>query len=122
MFHWFNENKRVEKQVQALEEENFENFKKYIRKSGESSFKYLQNVFATKSVENQSVSLALALSEKFIKDRGVVRVHGGGFAGTIQAFVAEEIVKDFKAYMETFFGPASCYVLHIRAEGGKKVI
>ena len=121
-FHWFNENRRVEKQVQALEEGDFENFKRYIRKSGESSFKYLQNVFATKSVENQSVSLALALSEKFIKDRGVVRVHGGGFAGTIQAFVAEEIVQDFKKYMETFFGPASCYILHIRAEGGKKIV
>mgnify|MGYP003293857455 CR=1 FL=1 len=121
-FHWFNENRRVEKQVQALEDGKFEEFKKYIRKSGESSFKYLQNVFATKSVENQSVSLALAFSEKFIKDRGVVRVHGGGFAGTIQAFVADEIVKDFKKYMETFFGPASCYILHIRAEGGKKII
>lgn len=121
-FHWFNENRRVEKQVQALEEGDFENFKRYIRKSGESSFKYLQNVFATKSVENQSVSLALALSEKFIKDRGVVRVHGGGFAGTIQAFVAEEIVQDFKKYMEMFFGPASCYILHIRAEGGKKIV
>lgn len=121
-FHWFNENKRVEKQVQALEEGDFEKFKKYIRKSGESSFKYLQNVFATKSVENQSVSLALALSEKFIKDRGVVRVHGGGFAGTIQAFVAEELVQDFKKYMEMFFGPASCYILHIRADGGKKII
>ena len=79
-------------------------------------------MFATKSVKNQSVSLALALSEKFLKDKGVVRVHGGGFAGTIQAFVAEDIVKDFKKYMETFFGPASCYVLHIRAEGGKKII
>ena len=121
-FHWFNENKRVEKQVQALEEGDFEDFKRYIRKSGESSFKYLQNVFATKSVKNQSVSLALALSEKFLKDKGVVRVHGGGFAGTIQAFVEEDIVKKFKKYMETFFGPASCYVLHIRAEGGKKII
>lgn len=121
-FHWFNENRRVEKQVKALKNGKFEDFKKYIRKSGESSFKYLQNVFATKSVENQSVSLALAFSEKFIKDRGVVRVHGGGFAGTIQAFVADEIVKDFKKYMETFFGPASCYILHIRAVGGKKII
>lgn len=121
-FHWFNENRRVEKQVQALEDGKFEDFKKYIRKSGESSFKYLQNVFATKSVENQSVSLALAFSEKFIKERGVVRVHGGGFAGTIQAFVADEIVRDFKKYMETFFGPASCYILHIRTEGGKKII
>ncbi len=121
-FHWFNENKRVEKQVQALEEENFEEFKKYIRKSGESSFKYLQNVFAAKAVKNQSVSLALAFSEKFMKDRGVVRVHGGGFAGTIQAFVDEEIVKDFKKYMETFFGPASCYILHIREDGGKKIV
>ncbi len=121
-FHYFNENKRVEKQVQALEEGNFEDFKEYIRKSGESSFKYLQNVFSAKSVENQSVSLALALAEKFIKNQGVVRVHGGGFAGTIQAFVAEEIVKDLKKYMETFFGPASCYILHIRAEGGKKII
>lgn len=121
-FHWFNENRRVEKQVQALEEGNIETFKRYIRKSGESSFKYLQNVFAAKSVENQSVSLALAFAEKFLKEQGVVRVHGGGFAGTIQAFVADEIVKEFKKYMETFFGPASCYILHIRPVGGKKII
>ena len=121
-FHWFNENKRVEKQVHALEDGDFEGFKKYIRKSGESSFKYLQNVFSTKAVESQSVSLALALSEKFVKERGVVRVHGGGFAGTIQAFVEEAVVHEFKKYMESFFGPASCYILHIRAEGGKKVI
>lgn len=121
-FHWFNENRRVEKQVQALEEGDFEGFKKYIRKSGESSFKYLQNVFATKSVENQSVSLALAFSEKFIEDSGVARVHGGGFAGTIQVFVAEKMVKEFKKYIENFFGQDSCYILHIRAEGGKKII
>ena len=121
-FHWFNENKRVEKQVQALEDGDFDNFKKYIRKSGESSFKYLQNVFSTKAIENQSVSLALALSENFIKEQGAVRVHGGGFAGTIQAFVPEETVQEFRHYMETFFGPASCYILHIRAKGGKKIV
>ena len=121
-FHWFHENRRVEKQVQALEEGNFDHFKKYIRESGESSFKYLQNVFAAKAVESQSVSLALALGEKYLKDHGVVRVHGGGFAGTIQAFVPEEMVMEFKKYMETFFGPASCYILHIRAEGGKKIV
>ena len=121
-FHWFNENKRVENQVAALEQGDFEEFKKYVRKSGESSFKYLQNVFSTKSVENQSVSLALAFAEKFVKEQGVVRVHGGGFAGTIQAFVKEEIVKDFKKYMEALFGPASCYVLHVREVGGKKII
>lgn len=121
-FHWFNENRRVEKQVRALEDEDFDTFKRYIRKSGESSFKYLQNVFSARSVENQSVSLALAFAEKFVKEQGVVRVHGGGFAGTIQAFVADEIVKDFKKYMETFFGPASCYILHVRAVGGKKII
>ena len=121
-FHWFNENKRVEKQVHALEEGDFELFKRHIRKSGESSFKYLQNVFSVKSVENQSVSLALAFAEKFVKEQGVVRVHGGGFAGTIQAFVSDEIVKEFKKYMETFFGPASCYILHIRSVGGKKII
>lgn len=121
-FHWFNENQRVERQVETLEKGEFETFKALVRESGESSFKYLQNVFATKAVENQGVSLALALGEAFVGTQGVVRVHGGGFAGTIQAFVKEEIVYEFKKYMESFFGPASCYVLHVRAVGGKKII
>ncbi|MGN0412720.1 MAG: galactokinase [Lachnospiraceae bacterium] len=121
-FHWFNENRRVEKQVESLEAGDFDAFKKYIRESGESSFKYLQNVFATKAVNSQSVSLALALGEKFVEDFGVVRVHGGGFAGTIQAFVKEENVKEFKNHMEAFFGVDSCYVLHIRPVGGKKIV
>ena len=121
-FHWFNENQRVERQVEALEKGEFENFKALVRESGESSFKYLQNVFATKAVENQGVSLALALGEAFVGTQGVVRVHGGGFAGTIQAFVKEDVVYEFKKYMESFFGPASCYVLHVRAVGGKKII
>ena len=82
----------------------------------------MQNVFATKSVENQSVSLALAFSEKFIEDSGVARVHGGGFAGTIQAFVKNEAVKEYKETLDKVFGQDACVVLKIRKYGGMKVL
>lgn len=120
--HWFEENEKVEKEVAALEKYDFECFKTFVKKSGESSFKYLQNVFAAKKTYEQGISLALALSEMFLEGRGVCRVHGGGFAGTMQAFVPVDMVSEYKKYMEKYFGNDACYVLQIRTDGGRKVI
>ena len=92
--------------------------------SGRSSYCYLQNVYTTKNVEEQGISLALLLAESEIRrtGRGGWRVHGGGFAGTIQAFVVREELSDFKAEMEKVFGEGACYVLRIRHDGAVKVI
>lgn len=120
--HWFDENERAAKLGEVLEKGDFEGFKKLVRESADSSYKYLQNVYASHKVQSQSVSIAIAISEGILKDRGVVRVHGGGFAGTIQAFVPEEMVEEYKQGMERIFGEGSCYVLKIRNDGGLKVV
>ena len=120
--HWFEENERVEKEVNVLEKNDFERFKATVRASGDSSFKFLQNVFSIKMPTVQSVSLALALSELYLENKGVCRVHGGGFAGTIQAFVPNDMVAGYKKYMEKYFGEGSCHILQIQSEGGRKVI
>ena len=120
--HWFEENRRVEAQVAALERDSIEDFKKKIKESGDSSYKFLQNVFSVKKLQEQSVSVALAVSERLLGEKGVCRVHGGGFAGTIQAFVPSEMVDDYKKGMEAVFGEGSCHVLQIREDGGRKVI
>lgn len=120
--HWFGENDRVDAQADALEKKDFDKFKMLIKESGDSSFKYLQNVFSCKNIEEQSVSMALALSDLILKGRGVSRVHGGGFAGTIQAFVPTGFAQEYKQFMEKVYGEGSCHVLHIRPEGGKKVV
>ena len=112
--HYFEDCKRVTKEVQALINGNFKQFKNCIKESGNSSFEYLQNVYANSDVSNQSMSLALLLSELLLKDKGVCRVHGGGFAGTIQAFVPNKMVEEYKDGIEKVFGKDSCHVLKIR--------
>ena len=120
--HWFEETDRVIDQVNALEEENFEEFKKLIKSSGDSSFKYLQNVYSVKNLSRQEMVVGLALSDVILKGKGVSRVHGGGFAGTIQAFVPNDIVDIYKKNMEDIFGEDACHVLKIRKYGGMKVL
>lgn len=120
--HLFEENKRVNQEVKALNNSDFETFKKVVKESGDSSYKFLQNVYANCDVQNQSVSIGLAMSEKIIGRNGVCRVHGGGFAGTIQAFVKDEFVTAYKTEIERVFGKGSCHVLKVRKYGGKKVI
>ena len=120
--HWFEETDRVIDQVNALEEENFEEFKKLIKSSGDSSFKYLQNVYSVKNLSRQEMAVGLALSDVILKGKGVSRVHGGGFAGTIQAFVPNDIVDIYKKNMEDNFGEDACHVLKIRKYGGMKVL
>ena len=120
--HVFNENKRVQKAVQSLKDEDFDAFKEVVKASGESSFKYLQNIYSNHYVGQQAVSLALALSENLLGAHGVCRVHGGGFAGTIQAFVEDDYVETYKQSIEKYFGEGSCHILKVRKYGGMKVI
>ena len=120
--HVFKENKRVQQAVQSLKQEDFDTFKTIVKASGESSFKYLQNIYSNHYVGQQAVSLALALSENLLGAHGVCRVHGGGFAGTIQAFVKDSYVDTYKTEIEKVFGKDSCHILKVRKYGGKKVI
>ena len=120
--HLFEENKRVDEQVLALEQGDFENFKKLIKASGDSSFKYLQNVYSSHELNNQSVSIGLAISDVVLGEKGVSRVHGGGFAGTIQAFVPNDIVGLYKETMENVFGEGACHILKVRPYGGMRVL
>ena len=120
--HFVNENERVKKEVAALEKEDIDTFFKLVRESGNSSYKYLQNVYSNSDVQHQNVSIALAFSDTFLGGRGVSRVHGGGFAGTIQAFVKNEEVEEYQKYMNEIFGAGACTDLKIRKYGGMKVI
>ena len=119
--HFFGDNARVAAQVASLREGRFEEFLNMIKASGDSSFKYLQNVYTNRDVQNQAVSIALAVSENVLGNHGVCRVHGGGFAGTIQAFVKNEAVPEYKKFIESIFGTDSCHILKIRKYGGMKV-
>ena len=121
-FHFFSENRRVEELVKALKESNFDMFKKTIALSSDSSFKYLQNIYSNQNVHYQGVSIALALSQHILKDHGVCRVHGGGFAGTIQAFVEDDYVEAYQRAIEKIFGKGSCRVLKVRKYGGCRVL
>ncbi len=120
--HFFNENKRVEKAVACLENNDFEGFKQVIIDSGRSSFMLNQNVYTPKTPTEQKLSLALAISKELLEGKGAWRVHGGGFAGTIQAFVPNEMLDTYKKTLESVFGEGSCHVLIIRPVGGTQVI
>lgn len=120
--HFFNENKRVEKAVKCLESNDFEGFKQVIIESGRSSFMLNQNVYTPKNPTEQKLSLALAISKELLDGKGAWRVHGGGFAGTIQAFVPNDMLDTYKKTIEGVFGEGSCHVLIIRPVGGTQVI
>ena len=120
--HFFEEDKRVEKEVSSLKEGNFQGFLQTVKESGDSSFKYLQNIYTNKDVQNQSVSIGLAVSGSILPGHGVSRVHGGGFAGTIQAFVADDFVEEYRSILDNVYGKGSCHVLKVRPFGGIKVV
>lgn len=120
--HFFEEEKRVEQEVAALKNGNFSEFLQTVKSSGNSSFNYLQNVYTNKDVQNQGVSIGLAVSESILGNHGVSRVHGGGFAGTIQAFVENGFVENYREMLDSVFGEGSCHVLKVRPFGGIKVI
>lgn len=120
--HFFEENHRVEKLAAALKAGNFEKFLWVIKESGRSSFMYLQNCYAIKAPESQGIPLALALSEKLLGSAGAFRVHGGGFAGTIQVFVPDEKLAGFTAAMSRVFGETSCHLLKVRPVGATALL
>ncbi len=121
--HFYDENRRVLQETAALKAGNFAAFLAAVKASGNSSYKFLQNVYTNHDVQHQNVSVALCLSEKILgEDGGVCRVHGGGFAGTIQAFVRNDKVAEYKQSLDRIFGEGSCVVLKIRKYGGMRVI
>lgn len=116
--HFVAENDRVAVQADALRKGDFNAFLGFVRDSGRSSFMWLQNVYTTKNVSEQGVTLALCITEQLLAGSNYAcRVHGGGFAGTMQAFVPEEKVASYREGMETVFGKGACTPLSIRADG-----
>ena len=120
--HVYDENRRVEGQVAALRQNDFQTFLALIRASGLSSWRYLQNVVPAGYTHHQEVAFALAMAERLLDGRGACRVHGGGFAGTVQAFVPLDMLDGFKAEMERILGGGSCHVLTVRPVGGVRLV
>ena len=116
--HFFNDNRLVSLEVDALRAGDFARFLELVNESGRSSWLYLQNVIPTGNTLHQELALSLALAARLLKGRGASRVHGGGFAGTIQAFVPLDLLEEFRTGMEAVLGEGSCQVLSIRPEGG----
>ena len=116
--HIYDENRRVAAEVDALRRGDFQAFLDEVNRSGFSSQNLLQNVIPTGATTHQEVALALALARHLLGSRGACRVHGGGFAGTIQAFVPEDMLKEFRRGMEAVLGEGACHVLSIRPRGG----
>lgn len=116
--HIYADNARVKKQVAALENGDFPAFLALVRESGHSSLELLQNVTPTGATQNQELALTIALGEKLLGERGACRVHGGGFAGTAQAFVPDDLLSEFVKKTEQVLGEGHCHVLSIRREGG----
>ena len=116
--HVYQDNARVPQQVQALREGNFDKFLTLVKQSGHSSYMYLQNVIPAGYIEHQDVAVALALCEHYLQGRGAYRVHGGGFAGTVQAFVPFDLLEAFRSGLDAALGEGACHVLSIRPQGG----
>lgn len=119
--HFYQENKRVQRQAQALREGDIDTFLGLVSESGRSSWMYLQNITPTGATEHQDVAVTLALCDTLLQGRGAYRVHGGGFAGTVQAFVPLEMLDSFKTGIENVLGEGKCHVLSIRPQGGIRV-
>ncbi|MCR4643752.1 MAG: galactokinase [Lachnospiraceae bacterium] len=120
--HFYDENRRVQNDVAALKRGDFEEFLKGVNASGASSFNYLQNVYTNHDVEHQNVSLALCLAQRALQGEGAVRVHGGGFAGTMQAWVPADRLAAYRSSMDAVFGAGACEVLAIRPCGGTRIL
>ena len=111
--HFFNENRRVQLQVRALHNDNFDAFLNYVNESGRASWVLLQNVIPCGYAEHQDMAITLALCTKLLQGRGAVRIHGGGFAGTALAFVPNDSFEQFKAGVEAVLGEGHCHLLQI---------
>ena len=119
--HFLNENETVEREAKALQNGDFKAFLKEVTKSGNSSYKYLQNIYANKTPQEQGLALGLNLAEMVLDGEGACRVHGGGFAGTIQAFVPNNKLEKFIETLNSCFGEGSCHIISIRPVGGIEV-
>ena len=116
--HVYEDNRRVDRQVSALKAGDFDTFLALVKESGYSSYMYLQNVIPAGYVDHQDMAVALALCERLLGGRGAYRVHGGGFAGTVQAFVPEDLLETFRTGIDGALGEGACHVLSIRPWGG----
>lgn len=119
--HFFNDNKNAKDEAAALEAGDFARFLEIVKRSGDSSYKLLQNIYSCHKPEEQGLSVGLWASERILRGRGAVRVHGGGFAGTIQAFVPVEAAEEYRAELDRIFGAGSCRALRVRPVGGVAV-
>jgi galactokinase len=117
--HFFMDDLRVVEQAGALEENRFYDFLKLVQESGNSSWRLLQNCYSNQNPQEQGVTLALALTEDFIRNtgEGACRVHGGGFAGTIQVYLPDDRLQQYVTLMESVFGRNSVTILNIRPDG-----
>jgi len=119
--HFFSENKRAMYEAQALEKGDINEFLALVNRSGDSSANLLQNLYSCKNPQQQAIPLAIMLSKRVLAESGAVRVHGGGFAGTIQAFVPVEKAEEYSTAMNSLFGEGSCHILRIRPVGGIEI-
>ena len=119
--HFYQDNARVSRQCEALEGGDIDTFLSLVKESGKSSFTYLQNIVPAGSVRHQEMAVALAVCETLLKERGAFRVHGGGFAGTVQAFVPMDMLEAFQEGVDRLLGSGSCHVLQIRGIGGTQI-
>ena len=119
--HYFADDDRVTNAVRSLQNGYFSQYLEEITRSGHSSFEYLQNVSVYDDPMHMEVALTIALCEEILGDRGAVRVHGGGFAGTVQAYVPLDMLDDFKNRTEQVLGKGNCHIMQIRSIGGTEV-
>ena len=116
--HFYDDDRRAAAEAQALKEGDFQRFLALVNESGRSSELRLQNTWSTSDPRQQAIPVVLAVGAGLLEGTGAIRVHGGGFAGTVQAFVPNDKLESFKAGMEALLGPGKCHVLHIRPQGG----
>jgi len=119
--HFFGDNRRAREEAEALRDGNVEKFLSLVQESGDSSEAFLQNLYSTSAPTEQAIPLGVMVSKRVLAGKGAVRVHGGGFAGTIQAFVPLELTEAYVKEMERVFGEGACYVFRIRPVGGAEV-
>ena len=119
--HFFGDNRRAREEAEALRAGDTEKFLSLVQASGDSSEALLQNVYSSSAPTEQGIPLGVAVSKRILGGKGAVRVHGGGFAGTIQAFVPLALAEAYVTEMERVFGEGACYVFRIRPVGGVEV-
>ena len=120
--HFFAETKRVKEEAEALKKGDIDEFLRLVNESGYSSANLLQNLYSNNTPTEQAIPLAIAISKSILGNKGAVRVHGGGFAGTIQAFVPTEMVKEYKTEIERVYGDGACHQMKIRPVGGTLIM